>query len=67
GQNYPRDTLDFLHASSGESSINRVKSAQNRFHTLAKLSKTLKTLFSLNSNFGIGGSSAKAPLFIMGA
>ncbi|RXH90919.1 hypothetical protein DVH24_006864 [Malus domestica] len=30
-------------------------------HTLAKLPKTLQILFSLNSNFGIGGSSAKAP------
>ncbi|CAN6720839.1 unnamed protein product [Malus baccata var. baccata] len=30
-------------------------------HTLAKLPKTLQILFFLNSNFGIGGSSAKAP------
>ncbi|RXH75425.1 hypothetical protein DVH24_030146, partial [Malus domestica] len=30
-------------------------------HTLAKFQKLSKHFFSLNSNFGIGGSSAKAP------
>ncbi|CAN6679901.1 unnamed protein product [Malus baccata var. baccata] len=36
-------------------------STESRFHTLAKLPKTLQILFSLNSNFGIGGSLAKVP------
>ncbi|RXH98322.1 hypothetical protein DVH24_010647 [Malus domestica] len=35
--------------------------SSQKFDTLAKLPKTLQTLFSLNSNFDIRGSSAKAP------
>ncbi|RXH76017.1 hypothetical protein DVH24_042804 [Malus domestica] len=35
--------------------------------TLVKLQKLSKHFFSLNSNFGIGGSSSKTPPFIVGA
>ena len=52
------------------SPINRLLFSPNTHaNTLAKIPKFSKHSFSLNSNFGIGGSSAKPPPppFIVGA